>query len=132
MTTFIPQHFGEYISNLASGNFTFTGQVASALSFLSRTPAGTKVQYNKQYLINVISFFDRKVKVTPQSQMSQAWRCLRSLNASCFLYFHLNAGANLSSETAPASSLDVILREEILCPQRSVRLVPLQLDCGWC
>ena len=32
------QYFGKKISKLASNNFTFTGQVASALSFLSRTP----------------------------------------------------------------------------------------------
>ena len=28
-----------------------------------------------------------KVKVTTQGQRSQTWRCLRSLNASCFFYF---------------------------------------------
>ena len=30
-----------------------------------------------------------KVKVTTQGQRSQTWRCLRSLNASCFSFLHV-------------------------------------------
>ena len=29
-----------------------------------------------------------KVKVTTEGQRSQTWRCLRSLNASCFYYYY--------------------------------------------
>ena len=46
----------------------------------------TKIQYNKRH---IMTFFWPwfKVKVTTQGQSSQTWRCLRSLNASCVLFF---------------------------------------------
>ena len=42
-----------------------------------------------------------KVKVITQGQRSQTWRCLRSLNVSCFLFFLLGILYPLYTSTPP-------------------------------
>ena len=61
------------------------GHISHTITLTDIIP-GTKVQYNKQHLMTKYFRPWLKVKVTTQGQRSQTWRCLRSLNASCYNY----------------------------------------------